>query len=123
MNIKILRQGKNDLELEIEDRYTLGELIVSELLKNEKVDFAAYKVDSLESETTRLYVKTKKEDPKKVLKETIDKIISNLEEEMKENGIKNQKNTKESAANTQNTQKEDKKESAEKDKKSKKKGK
>lgn len=80
MDIVILRQNKCEIELKIKgETHTLLNIIKSELLKDKRVDIAYYDLKSLLNSVSKepiLYLKTYNEQPLKVLKETIDKIIN-----------------------------------------------
>jgi len=75
MNVKILKEDKEHLEIEI-DNLTLAELLRVELWKDEATQFAAWKRDH-PSKPCILSLRTKDKSAKKVLQNTIEKIIKN----------------------------------------------
>ncbi|MBD3210829.1 hypothetical protein GF318_05590 [Candidatus Micrarchaeota archaeon] len=75
MEVKVLAKEKNVLELELEggDR-SLAQVIAERLNQEKDVDFAAYKVDHPLVSDPRLYVRTKKGDPVKLVLDTLKEI-------------------------------------------------
>lgn len=76
MKVRILKETKNELKLEIEEAgHTLCNLLQKELLKNEKVDIAGYDVPHPLTLKAIIFIRTKeKAKPRKVLEETVKQI-------------------------------------------------
>jgi len=72
MNIKILKSEKNEIELEL-DNLTIVEILRAYLVKDDDVDFAAWKRMHPDKNPV-LVVKTKTKPAKKVLQGAISKI-------------------------------------------------
>ena len=72
MDIKVLKQDKDSIELEIES-LTIAELLRVYLNKDSSVSFAAWKREH-PSKNPVLVIQTQGKDAKKVLLDTIDKI-------------------------------------------------
>ncbi len=82
MEINLLKKEKKEIEFELgggEDT-TLAELIVFKLNQVPDVEFAAYKIEHPLVECPRIYVRTKKGDPAKV----IEKVLDGLKKEVAE---------------------------------------
>ena len=81
MTVKILKQDKNTLEIDIGDiDESLAAMIVEKLNGTTGVEFAAYKREHPIIGTPHLVVKTKGSDPAKVL----DKILEEVKKEITE---------------------------------------
>lgn len=75
MDVRILIKEKNVLELELEGGdQSLAQLLAEKLNAEKDVDFAAYKVDHPLIALPRLYVRTKKGDPVKLVLEKLKEI-------------------------------------------------
>lgn len=76
MKVTILRKTKNELEIEVEDAgHTLCNLLQKELLQNEDVEIAGYKVPHPLTPKAIIFIRTNgKIKPEKVLNETVKKI-------------------------------------------------
>lgn len=81
MQIKILKQEKEELEIEI-DNLTIAELLRNELW-NENVEVSAWKREH-PTKNPVLIIRTKGKDAKKVLLDAIDKIQEKNQEILKE---------------------------------------
>jgi len=80
MEIKVLEEDKNKIKFEIEgETHTIANLLTKYLLKDPDVEISMYQVPHPLEEKAIIYVVTKNKDPRKVIKETIDKIIKDLE--------------------------------------------
>ena len=80
MEIEVLKEDKKMLELRVTDTdVTLLKLIVEKLNQIKDVEFAACKLEHPTSEVQRLIVKTKKEEPLKLIQETVEEISSDIE--------------------------------------------
>jgi len=80
MNLTIVNNEKNFLEVSFEgNAHTILNLIKSKLLDEKDVTFAGYNKPHPLLEKSSLIIRTKKEDPKKVLKKSIDEIIKELQ--------------------------------------------
>ncbi len=81
MTVKILKQDKNTLEIDIGDiDQSLAAMIVEKLNGTKGVEFAAYKREHPIVGAPHLIVKTKGSDPAKVL----DKILEEVKKEVSE---------------------------------------
>ena len=74
MNIKIIKQDKEELQIEI-DNLTVAELLRNYLWQDSATVVAAWQRDH-PSKNPILVIKTKGKNPKKVLEDTISKIQS-----------------------------------------------
>ena len=81
MQIKILKQEKEELEIEI-DNLTIAELLRNELW-NEEVEVSAWKREH-PTKNPVLIIRTKGKDAKKVLLDAIEKIQEKNQEILKE---------------------------------------
>lgn len=81
MQIKILKQEKEELEIEI-DNLTIAELLRNELW-NEEVEVSAWKREH-PTKNPVLIIRTKGKDAKKVLLDAIEKIQEKNQEVLKE---------------------------------------
>jgi DNA-directed RNA polymerase subunit L len=77
MEIKILRENKNELEVEL-DSLTIAEILRVYLNKNEDVEIAAWKKEH-PTKKPILLVKTKKVDVKNVIEKAVSEITKELE--------------------------------------------
>jgi DNA-directed RNA polymerase subunit L len=77
MNIKILKEDKNELELEI-DNLTIVELLRAYLNKDDAVSFAAWRKEHFEKPAI-LKVKTKGKTAKKAISDAIASVIKEAE--------------------------------------------
>jgi len=74
MEINVLKKGKKEIEFEIgrgQDS-TLAEVLVFKLNQIPDVEFAAYKIEHPLVKEPRIYVKTKKGDPVKVIEKALE---------------------------------------------------
>jgi DNA-directed RNA polymerase subunit L len=75
MDVKLLINEKNVVELDLGDiDQSLAQLLVEKLNEDKDVEFASYKLEHPTTTTPKLYVKTKKGDPAKLILEKIDEI-------------------------------------------------
>jgi DNA-directed RNA polymerase subunit L len=77
MEIKILRENKNELEVEL-DSLSIAEILRVYLNKNDDVSLAAWKKEHPTKKPV-LFVKTKKDDVKKVVEKAVLEITKDLE--------------------------------------------
>ncbi|NMB66755.1 hypothetical protein GYA25_01705 [Candidatus Woesearchaeota archaeon] len=77
MEIKILRENKNELEVEL-DSLSIAEILRVYLNKNDDVSIAAWKKEHPTKKPV-LFVKTKKDDVKKVIEKAVLEITKDLE--------------------------------------------
>jgi len=75
MEVKILKEEKGNLEIQI-DNLTLAELLRVELWNDDAVEFAAWKRDH-PSKPCILSIRTKDKSAKKVLQGTIERVMKN----------------------------------------------
>ncbi len=81
MAIKVLVNEKNVLELDLGDMdQSLAQLLAEKLSADSSVEFAAYKMDHPVYATPRLYVRTKKGEPSKVVLEKIEEVRKEIGE-------------------------------------------
>ena len=66
--MKILKNEKNELEIELEEDLGFLNLLVDRLLKDENVEIAQYSKDHPLVGNPVLYIKTKSKTPKTILK-------------------------------------------------------
>lgn len=75
MEVKILVKEKNILELEFSGGdQSLAQMLAEKLNEDKSVEFAAYKVDHPLVALPRLFVRTKKGDPSKLVLEKLEEI-------------------------------------------------
>lgn len=75
MEVKILLNEKNTLEMELGDSdQSLAQLLAEKLNTEKDVDFAGYKVEHPLMGSPKLYVRTKKSDPAKLVLEKLEEI-------------------------------------------------
>lgn len=75
MKFKILSSKKKEMEFEIQgEDHTFARLLTSALLKDKDVEIAHYRVDHPLVGTPKFYFKTKKSEPKNVLKKTLKRL-------------------------------------------------
>ena len=81
MEIKVLKEEKNELEFEIvgEDS-TLPEIIVHKLNQMPEVDFAAYKIEHPLVGSPRIFLRTKKGSPATAIGKAISALVSEIAE-------------------------------------------
>lgn len=80
MKLNILKYEKNYLEISFDgNAHTLLNIVKSKLLENKDVTFVGYNKPHPLKEESSLIVKTKSKDPKKLVKESIDLIVKDLE--------------------------------------------
>jgi len=77
MEIKILREEKNELEVEL-DSLSIAEILRVYLNKNDDVTIAAWKKEHPTKKPV-LFVKTKKDNVKKVIEKAVLEITKDLE--------------------------------------------
>ena len=82
MNITILEEKGNEIKFKFEDDdiHTIPNLIIKELLKNSSVEFAGYNVPNPLKKEAIVTVKTKKKDPKKVIIESVEKVLKDVKD-------------------------------------------
>ncbi|MBI5046609.1 hypothetical protein HZC07_02660 [Candidatus Micrarchaeota archaeon] len=78
MEVKILINEKNVLEVELDSDQSLAQLIAERLTKESDVEFAAFKKEHPIIGRPKIYLKTKKSSPVKLLLE----VISQVKDEM-----------------------------------------
>jgi len=75
MEMKVLVNDKNVLEMELGDAdQSLAQLIAERLTEDKDVEFASYKLEHPTAARPKLYVRTKKGDPAKVVIEALKEI-------------------------------------------------
>jgi len=75
MKFKILSSKKKEMEFKIQgEDHTFARLLTSALLKDKDVEMAHYRVDHPLVGTPKFYFKTKKSEPKNVLKKTLKRL-------------------------------------------------
>ncbi len=82
MNITIIEEKGNELKFKFEDSdiHSIPNLLVNELLKNPSVEFAGYNVPHPLKKEAIVVIRTKRKDPKKLVYETIEKILKQVKE-------------------------------------------
>ena len=81
MAVKILVNEKNVLELDLGDMdQSLAQLLAEKLSADSSVEFAAYKMDHPVYATPKLYVRTKKGDPLKLVLEKVEEARKEINE-------------------------------------------
>ncbi|NMA44260.1 MAG: DNA-directed RNA polymerase subunit L [Candidatus Diapherotrites archaeon] len=81
MKLEIVQNEKNTLEFYLlNERHTIANLLKEKLVKNNDVEFCAYKLDHPMDNKSRFIIKTSGKAPKKILEETIKEIKVELEE-------------------------------------------
>jgi len=81
MEVKILVNEKNVLEMELGDAdQSLAQLLAEKLNDDKDVEFASYKVEHPLIGTPKLYVRTKKGEPVKLVLEKLEEIKGELSE-------------------------------------------
>ncbi len=80
MELEILKKEKNLLEFIIKgERHTLPNLLKTNLLENKETEFVAYKLDHPMDADSIFVLRTKKENPKKVLLDALKEIDKELD--------------------------------------------
>ena len=75
MEIKILVNEKNTLEMDMSDvDQSLVQLLAEKLCQDKDVEFASFKVEHPVIGNPKLYVRTKKGDPAKLVLEKLDEL-------------------------------------------------
>ncbi|MFH1785743.1 MAG: RpoL/Rpb11 RNA polymerase subunit family protein [Candidatus Micrarchaeota archaeon] len=75
MDVKVLVNDKNIIELDLgKTDQSLAQLLVEKLNEDSDVEFASYKVEHPITATPKIYLRTKKGDPSKLLLEKLDEI-------------------------------------------------
>lgn len=81
MDVRTLINEKNVLELELGGvDQSLAQLLTEKLNENNDVEFASYKVEHPLISSPKLYVRTKKGEPIKVVLETLNEIRKDVAE-------------------------------------------
>ncbi len=81
MEIDVLTDSKNEAEFVIKgERHTLPNLLREALLKDSKVEFAAYKLNHPMDSDCVFIVKTSGKSPKKALQDALEKIDAEIED-------------------------------------------
>jgi DNA-directed RNA polymerase subunit L len=80
MDVKIILNEKNVLEIELDTDHSLAQVLAEKLNQDKDVDFAAYKVDHPMVAKPRLYVRTKKGDPTKIVLEKVKELKKEVAE-------------------------------------------
>ena len=82
MNITILKEKGNEIKFKFEDDdiHSIPNLLVNELLKDSSVEFAGYNVPHPLKKEAIIVVRTKRKDPKKLIVETVDKVLKQVKE-------------------------------------------
>ncbi len=81
MEVKILINEKNTMELEmVGGEQSLAQLLAERLNEDKDVDFASYKVEHPIVGNPKVYVRTKKGEPGKIVLEKLAEIKKELEE-------------------------------------------
>ncbi len=77
--IEIIEEKKHKLVIKIfGDKYTLTNLLIDELYRNEDVKSASYNSEHPLERSVILLIETKTKNPREVLKEAIDKTVKKL---------------------------------------------
>ncbi|RLE79944.1 MAG: hypothetical protein DRJ51_06770 [Thermoprotei archaeon] len=88
VEVKVLERTPRTLELEIKgEGHTLCNLLVDFLNRHPDVEYASYTIEHPLIGVPRLFIKTKTQDPLKILFETLDEleeILSKLQEKAEE---------------------------------------
>lgn len=81
MEIKIVKEEKNELEFEIvgEDS-TLPEILVHKLNQMPEVDFAAYKIEHPLVGSPKIFLRTKKGAPGTAIGKAVESLVSEIAE-------------------------------------------
>lgn len=81
MEIEVLSESKTEAEFRIKgERHTFPNLLRDVLLKDPKVEFAAYKLSHPMDSDSLMFVRTAGKTPKKALENALEKISSELED-------------------------------------------
>ncbi|UCG37608.1 MAG: DNA-directed RNA polymerase subunit L [Candidatus Bathyarchaeota archaeon] len=93
MKVKIMKQKKNELKIEIEgESHTLCNVVQKTLLEDNRVDFAGYHIPHPLTASPQLYVRTKgKSKPDTVLKAAVKQIKKDTASFRKELAIASKK--------------------------------
>lgn len=85
MEIEVLSKTKDSIEFRLKgERHTFPQLLRNALLKDSKVEFAAYKLEHPHDTDSFFALKTDGKDPKKALEEACKTLDEELEEFKKE---------------------------------------
>ncbi len=75
MVVKILVKEKNVLEIDLGDiDQSLAQLLAEKLSDDKEVEFASYKLEHPVVGTPKIYIRTKKENPEKLVLEKLEEI-------------------------------------------------
>ena len=81
MEVKILVNDKNVLEMELGDAdQSLAQLLAEKLSEDKDVDFASYKKEHPLIGSPKLYVRTKKGEPAKLVLEKLEELKKEISE-------------------------------------------
>jgi len=81
MDIKIISNEKNVIELELGGcDQSLAQILAEKLSEDKDVDFASFKVEHPLVANPRLFVRTKKGDPGKLVLEKLDELKKELQD-------------------------------------------
>ena len=87
MEMKILVKDKNVLEMELGGAdQSLAQLVAERLTEDKDVEFASYKLEHPTAARPKLYVRTKKGDPTKVVVEALKELKKEVAEFRKQFG-------------------------------------
>jgi len=79
MDVKVLVKEKNTLEMELGGvDQSLAQLLAEKLNEDKDVEFASFKVEHPVVASPKLYVRTKKGDPSKLVLEKLDELKKEL---------------------------------------------
>ncbi len=79
MEYKVLSEKKNEMEFELRgEDHSFGNLLLSKLLENEDVEVATYAVKHPQVGSPYFFVKTRKGEPKKAVKEALESLKKDI---------------------------------------------
>ena len=81
MDLEVLRKEKNELEFKLlGQRHAFPNLLRKTLTAMKEVEFVSYRLNHPMDADSVFFLRTKNEDPKKVLQKAIDQIVSETKE-------------------------------------------
>ena len=79
MRVEVLKGTEKELELAL-DNLTIASLLVHYLRSDERVEFASFNQEHPLVDEIKLFLRVKKDAPRKVLKEVVQKVLSDVSE-------------------------------------------
>jgi len=84
MEVKILKESKNEIEFEVIGEKTLLNPLKNKLLEYENVEFAEWKIEHPLISNPTFYLRVKKDGVRETLKKAIDELKAELSELIKQ---------------------------------------